>query len=258
MPHSTPPRPIAPRAEAFRRRVLLRAGGCAAWIGIGLLALATPNAFAGTETTREGAEALASLDAILASFQTRMSAELDPGQDLAMNETLNDTTQQHVDAMAVRHDTDAYMSRQIDERIDRDLMVLTDEFRTTALASAREGGDEAGSAQLADAQASDPMRMESGSLELGRTTLARVSNRHVSLRHRFAKPFEEAPRVTLGVRAVQLPNGEHAQIGLRIVDVDTTGFDYEVQTWGDPTVGDLTADWVAYSESGERSTPASR
>ena len=246
MPHSTPP-----AARVARLATLF---GAAAF-----LALQAPGALAGTESARDGADALASLDAILASFQSRMSAELDPRPALAMRQTLTDTTQRHVDALVARSDTQGFMSKRIDERIDRDLMTLADELRTEVLASGRDGGDERAPARESGRSAGGRMRLDSGSLELAHATLARVSNRPVSLRHRFSRPFERAPQVTLGVRAVQLPNGEQAQVGLRIVDVDRTGFAYEVHTWGGATARNLTADWVAYSRSGDEGpVPASR
>lgn len=250
MPHPSPLASRRNRSRTARRTLLASALGLA-------LSGTSSSAIAGAEAAGDdGVAALASLDALLTGLQTRLSDDLAPRR--GPDHGLQADTQRRVEEMVVRRDPDGYMSRRIDERIDRELELLTDELRSKALASAREGKDGV-EPSAPPARTGDAMRMDSGSLDLGHVTLARVSNRPVSLRHRFERPFEETPRVALGVRARRQPDGEPSQVGLRIVDVDPTGFDYEVRTWGSPVATDLTADWVAYSSSGgDDPAPASR
>ena len=62
----------------------------------------------------------------------------------------------------------------------------------------------------------------------------------------FASPFPSPPCVTLGMTWLDTGDSPNTRVTIEVVSVNTTGFDYRINTWGrDSYVVSVGAGWVA-------------
>jgi hypothetical protein len=163
-------------------------------------------------------------------------------------------------------------SQRVAAIVETRLVALDDAHRRQLLADAL--GESSDAAALAEAQAParngrhnkdrdgrhnedrdggrNDGRMESGSLEVDPASAGDdPAGSTARARHLFDRPFAEAPRVAVGMRARDEASTALPQVTLRVVGVDASGFDYEIRSSGDAPTTSLTADWVAFA-SGRR------
>ena len=197
------------------------------------------------------------------SLLERAASDLDSRIEQQTDEMMRKIAEEQMAALE-RSDRALAMSQEISGRVETKLAALTAELRGQALAMAQDlekrsvaTRDEL-RADIDDRIADQSVRIESGSLELKQQTLREGRNERVERgRHRFDHPFPAKPRVALGMRVLDLPRSDRPRVALRVVRVDRKGFDYEIRTWGNSSIAELSADWVAYANGLGAAGPAS-
>jgi len=93
---------------------------------------------------------------------------------------------------------------------------------------------------------------EKGSIDFGaRSTWQRIQNMgnypaHAnSIYQSFAKPYTTAPKVELGVTALDHDNRNNIRYDVTVTSVNTTGFTAKCVTWADSDIYKLTVSWIS-------------
>jgi len=170
-----------------------------------------------------------SLDAFFARRLAELDAWIPAKMDALTDEAVN------AELATLAGASERRLAQAIARQTEMHLAMRMQETRRLAMGEAVAGSPADGDARMTSGSLAVPGGVSSG-------------------RHRFDEPFGETPNIALSVRPDGATRSGRPSVTLRILNVDETGFEYEVRSADGAPLRDVTADWVAYS--GRASAPA--
>ena len=70
--------------------------------------------------------------------------------------------------------------------------------------------------------------------------------KETSRRIYFSRPFINPPKVIVFLKQLDVDKNKHCRVVTRVSDIDVSGFNIHINTWGDSILYSATAGWIAY------------
>ena len=62
----------------------------------------------------------------------------------------------------------------------------------------------------------------------------------------FEEPFHESPEVIVALKYLDVGNNANLRIDAKVVDKDSSGFEYDLVTWCDTVIHGVEMSWIAH------------